>query len=212
MGKLRAFLSRLNAPLIREHQERDLALELDAHVEMLTDDNIRAGIPPKEARRQARLVLGGMESIKEDCRDRWNIPSLSSCWRDLCYAARVLSGNRTFAAAAILTLALGIGANTAIFSLLNAVMLRKLPVRQPQELVFFGKAHNAGSNDVLPTGHVQLFSYPFYREFRRENRVFSDVAAIGSILSGAHGRVSHGTNQSNTDLDGSDLENSGSEP
>jgi len=193
MSQLRAFISRLKAPLIRELQDRDLALELDSHIQMLTDDNIRAGIPPEEARRQAQLVLGGMESIKEDCRDRWNIPFLSSCWRDLCYAARVLGRNRTFAATAILTLALGIGANTAIFSLLNAVLLRKLPVRQPQELVFFGKAHNTGSNDVLPTGSVQLFSYPFYREFRRENRIFSDVAAIGSIPFGAHGRVARST-------------------
>src|SRR5580658_4716069 len=189
MKPLRVFLARLRAPLIGECRDRDLAFELDAHLQMLTDDNIRAGLPPEEARRQARLVLGGLESVKEDCRDRWDFPFLSSFWRDLRYAARTLGRNRTFAATAILTLALGIGANTAIFSLLNAVLLRNLPVRQPQQLVFFGKAHNAGSNDVLPTGHVQLFSYPFYRQFQRENRVFTDVAAICSILSAAHGLV-----------------------
>jgi predicted permease len=196
MKLLRAFLSRLNAPLIGECRDRDLALELDAHLEMLTDDNLRAGLAPEEARRRARIALGGLESVKEDCRDRWDFPFLSSFWRDLRYAARTLGRNRTFAATAILTLALGIGANTAIFSLLNAVLLRNLPVRQPQQLVFFGKAHNAGSNDVLPTGDVQLFSYPFYREFRRENRVFSDVAAICSIPFAAHGRVAP-----NTDLE-----------
>src|ERR1700729_3845145 len=191
MKLLRRFWVRLSAPLIREWQDRELALELDAHRQMLTDDNMRAGISPEEARRRAHIALGGLESVKEECRDRREFTLLSSLWRDLCYAARTLRRNRTFAATAILTLGLGIGANTAIFSLLNALMLRNLPVSQPRQLVFFGRAHAGGSNDVLPRGNVELFSYPFYREFRREDRVFSNVAAICSQSFATHGRLAH---------------------
>lgn len=189
MRHLRALLSRLNAPLLREKRERDLALQLEVHIEMLTADNIRAGVPPEEARRQARLVLGSVESIKEECRERWAPPLLASLWRDLFYGARVLNKNRIFAATAILTLALGIGANTAIFSLLNAVMLRNLPVRQPQQLVLFGKGLATGSTGFLPNEPTTLFSYPFYRQFRHDNSVYSDVLAISSILFRTHGRI-----------------------
>lgn len=90
---------------------------------------------------------------------------------------------------AILTLALGIGANTAIFGVLNAVLLRNLPVKKPQELVLFGKGEWVGASDTLPDGNWQLFSYSFYREFRASNRVFSNVAAISSVLCTTHGRV-----------------------
>lgn len=194
MRFLRAFLARLNAPLLRERRERDLALQLEMHVDMLTEENIRAGVDRVEARRMARLTLGGVESIKEKCRDRWEAPLIASLWRDVFYAVRVLNKNRVFAATAVLTLALGIGANTAIFSLLNAVMLRELPVREPQQLVFFGKAQAQGSGGSLPNHSTQLFSYPFYRLFRRDNQVFADVAAIHSMLFATHGRVSGNAN------------------
>ncbi|MGI8741969.1 MAG: ABC transporter permease [Bryobacteraceae bacterium] len=109
--------------------------------------------------------------------------------RDLSYAARQLLKNPGFAITAVLMLALGIGANTAIFSLLNAILLRTLPVRQPAQLVFFGKAQASGDTSFLPHGSTQVFSYPFFREFRRRNQVFSEVAAIQSFLVASHGRV-----------------------
>ncbi len=187
MKPLSAYLARLRGA--DQRRELDLALELDAHIEMLTDDNIRAGIPPEEARRLASIAMGGMEQIKDDCRDRWSFPWLASLRRDLSYAVRVLAKSPTFTATAVLTLALGIGANTAIFSLMNAILLRNLPVRQPQQLVFFGDAKATGSTGFWPDGDTQLFSYPFFRQFRQENQVFSDVAAIASILFNTHGRV-----------------------
>ncbi len=112
--------------------------------------------------------------------------------QDLRYAVRQLRTSPGFTVTAVLTLTLGIGANTAVFSLLNAVLLRNLPVRDPQQLALFGKGRWSGSVDDLPNRSWQLFSYPFFREFRQKNEVFSEVAAIDSILFGAHGRVAGG--------------------
>ena len=109
--------------------------------------------------------------------------------RDLSYAARQLLKSPGFTIVAVLMLALGIGANTAIFSLLNAVLLRNLPVRQPEQLFLFGKAEQSGSTNFIPHGSTQAFSYPFFREFRRRNESFSDVAAIQSFVVASHGRV-----------------------
>ena len=113
--------------------------------------------------------------------------------QDIRFGLRQLRKSVGFSSVAIITLALGIGANTAIFSLLNAVLLRNLPVQEPQQLVLFGKGSWRGSVDSLPNRSWQLFSYPFFREFRQKNQVFSDVAAIDSILFGTHGRVADGT-------------------
>ena len=104
--------------------------------------------------------------------------------QDIRYSFRMLRKSPGFSAIAILTLALGIGANTAVFSLLNAVLLRSLPVRNPQQLLLFGKGRWTGSVNDLPNRSWQLFSYPFFQEFRQKNEVFSDVAAIDSILFG----------------------------
>src|SRR5262245_60262963 len=95
---------------------------------------------------------------------------------DLRYAMRQLSKSPGFAVVAILTLAVGIGANTAIFSLLNAVVLRKLPVSAPHELVFFGDSSAEGSTGYLASGRA--FSYPFYLEFRDRNQTFASIAAV----------------------------------
>jgi MacB-like protein len=121
--------------------------------------------------------------------------------QDLRYALRQLRKSPTFATIAVLTLALGIGANTAIFTLLNAVLLRSLPVREPEQLMLFGKGTWRGSVDDLPNRSWQLFSYPFFRDFRQESHVFSDVAAIDSILFSTHGRVAGGTNLEKIDIE-----------
>jgi predicted permease len=108
---------------------------------------------------------------------------------DLKFALRQLLRNPGFTAVAGLTLALGIGANTAIFSLLNAVLLRQLPVPQPRRLVLFGKGDSAGSTDSFPNASWTLFSYPMFQEMRRHNTALSDLAAIKSLLLSPHGRL-----------------------
>src|SRR5580765_8145264 len=121
--------------------------------------------------------------------------------QDLRFGLRQLRKSVGFTSIAVITLALGIGANTAIFSLLNAVLLRNLPVQDPQQLMLFGKGTWRGSMDELPNRSWQLFSYPFFREFRQKNVVFSDVAAIDSILFGTHGRVDGGTSVEKIDVE-----------
>lgn len=112
--------------------------------------------------------------------------------QDLRYGLRMLLKHKGFTAVAVLSLALGIGANTAIFSLIDAVMLRSLPVQEPQRLVLFGKAESAGIDIGFPNSSWDLFSYPTYREVRQRNQVFSDVAAVHSFSSRVHGVVHAG--------------------
>jgi predicted permease len=107
--------------------------------------------------------------------------------QDFRYGLRMLLRNKLFSLIAVLSLALGIGANTAIFSLLDAVLLKSLPVREPDKLVLFGDGDEWPMLGGLPDRSWELFSYPFYREVRQRNEVFSDVAAIMSITWGIHG-------------------------
>jgi hypothetical protein len=115
---------------------------------------------------------------------------MGGLFSDIRYAIRLLLKSPAFSLVAALSLALGIGANTAIFTLIDAVMLRTLPVRNPQELMLLGKGDWVGITDGLPSGPVQLFSHPFYRELREKNGVFSDVLAQQSFNTRAHVRVS----------------------
>jgi len=109
--------------------------------------------------------------------------------QDLRYGLRMLLKHKGFTAVAVLSLALGIGANTAIFSLIDAVMLRSLPVHEPERLVLFGKAESAGITIGFPDSSWDLFSYPTYSEVRQRNQVFSDLAAVHSFPSRVHGVV-----------------------
>ena len=114
--------------------------------------------------------------------------------QDFRFGVRQLRKSPGFTSVAVITLALGIGANTAIFSLLNAVLLRSLPVQKPEQMVLFGNGNWRGSIDSLPNRSWQLFSYKFFREFRQKNQAYSDVAAVSSILFATHGRVAGGAN------------------
>src|ERR1700722_2043848 len=118
----------------RRETEQALARELRYHVDRQIELNLARGMGPEEARREAVLSVGGVEALKDDCRDARSGRFLETLWQDLRYGTRVLLKNRAFSLAAILTLALGIGANTAIFSLVYGVLLRPLPYQDGSQL------------------------------------------------------------------------------
>ena len=165
----------------RAKREQDLEREIRAHMELEEEEQRTAGVRADEARYAARRAFGNVDLIKEITREMWGWTSLERLGQDLRYAARMMRNSPGFTVVAVLSLALGIGGNTAIFSLMNAVMLRALPVQEPDRLVLFGAGRAVGITDSLPDRSWQLFSYPFYRQVQRENRVFSGVASMMSL-------------------------------
>jgi predicted permease len=155
----------------RDRVERELDDELRDHLERKTEEYVARGMTPEEARRRARLDLEGIEQTKEKCRDARRVNWMRDLIQDLRFGLRMLRKSPGFTAVAVLTLALGIGANTAIFSLIDQVVLQLLPVKHPEQLVLvvergirFGGSW--GDNDI---------SYPMYRDFRDGNQVFSGM-------------------------------------
>lgn len=162
MRRLRAWLLRLVGTFSGARRERDLDDELEGHVQLHIADNIRAGMTPDVARRRAIIALGGIEQIKEKYRERYGLPILTHLIRDTRYGVRTLRRSPGFAAAAIVTLGLGLGANMAIFRFVDAVLLKSLPVPNPEQLVL-----------VRPWS----FSYPAFRELAARNAdVFASAA------------------------------------
>ena len=172
MRQLRALLVRLASIFDRGRLDRELAAELESHVAMHIDDNLRAGMTAVEARRQALLKLGGVAQVTERYRERRGLPLLENLIRDLRFAARMLLRNPGFSIVAVLTLALGIGANTAIFSVINAVLLRPLPFPRSERLVLLWAtdAESGRTEDVT--------SYPNFSDWRARSRSFERMAAF----------------------------------
>jgi predicted permease len=172
MRKLRSWVARLVASLTPSRHERDMAAELESHLQLHVDDNVRAGMSPAEARRRALVAIGGLEATKERYRDRRGLPIVDALRQDVVYAARTLRKNPGFTAVAVATLALGIGANAAIFSVVNAVLLRPLPFAHPSRLVMVFATDSARGDQY------DVASYPAFLDWQAQNHSFESMAAF----------------------------------
>ena len=171
-GPWRERWERLLGFVLRRRVDRDLEAEFASHMEMAVEDNVRSGMSPDQARRAAAVRFGTRLSAAEQAGDQRGLPALESFFSDLGYALRGMRKSPAFAAVVILTLALGIGANTALFSLVEAVTLRSLPVRDPGSLYFLVNAGAKGPNGAPP--------YECYERFRDNARSFEGMAAFAA--------------------------------
>lgn len=168
----RRLFSRCRAVFSRQSLDADFAEELAQHIEAATEDNLRRGMTPEEARRQAHVALGGVEQARELHRDARGLPWLENLFRDFRFAARSLLRTPGSAALAVLLLALGIGANTAAFSVLNAFLFRPLPYEHSEELV---SIYESSAKQRISQFSV---SGPKYLAWREQNPVFHDIGAL----------------------------------
>src|SRR6516225_10143830 len=157
----------------RKKLEGDLDRELRYHLDRRITDLERSGLPPEEARRQAVLALGGVAQIQEEVRDVWLTRWLRDFVYDLRFSVRSFLRSPSFTAAAVLSLALGIGATTAIYSLVDQVVLHALPVREPGRLVLID--WNGYEATVNAFGSYHLLSYPLCRDLQEQERFFEGV-------------------------------------
>jgi putative ABC transport system permease protein len=168
-------------------RRREVDEEIAFHLQREAEENMARGMTPEEARRRAAIDFGGKQRVREECREQRPGWTLESIWRDVKYGARGLARNPMFTAVAVLTLALAIGANTTIFSLLDQALMQALPVKDPGQLVvlsFAGATQgHRESHGGDSTGHVHSFSYPMYKDLRDRNTVFSGLigAAPASV-------------------------------
>jgi predicted permease len=163
--KLRAFWIRLRGMIGARRNDDDFAAELESHVALHTDDGIRAGLSPEEARWQALIRLGGMEQTRQAYRERRGLPWLETLARDFAYSLRRLGKHPAVTAIAILSIGLGIGANATIFSMVSRFLLCPAPVGDPSSLLA-----------VYPGSGVGGFSWPLYKDLRDQARSLSNVA------------------------------------
>src|SRR5712664_3920497 len=167
MRSLRRFLSRLANLARRREQDERLREEIAEHIALQTAENLRAGLSPVEAQRQAMLKFGGVEAMKQDYRAERGLLFIENLMRDVRFAFRQLRKSPGFTAVAVVTLAMAIGANAIVFSVMDALILRPLNVPQPASLY--------GTEYGVDTGFQ---SYPNYIDLRDRNRSFDGLAAF----------------------------------
>lgn len=171
MTLLREAWARLLSFFRKQERDRDFDEELASHIELAIEENLRRGMGPAEARRQARIQLGGIEQSKEAHRETRGLPWLEAAALDLRYAMRSMRRTPGLTLAIIAVLSIGVGANTAVFTLLNTLMLRSLPVREPGQLVEFLNAYPGDPR-------LNVFHRKYLETFRARNKSFSDITGI----------------------------------
>ena len=192
MSRLRRILSRFRNLFRNNRAEEELAREVASHLTLLADDFERRGMSPEEARLAAKRAYGGVEQAKQADRDERSLLWIEQTVQDLRYALRMLARSPGFATVAILTLALGIGANSAIFSVIDAAMLRSLPAEDPQRLVIFswsshhkpklsGHSDYGDCDDDVRARDCSV-SVPFYEALRSHTATLSGVTAFAGPL------------------------------
>ncbi len=177
MNRLRQSIIRLRELFNKHHRAAQLDAELQTHLALLIDQNLARGLSPEAARRAAQIQLGGPDQIKESVHDHRALPFLETLWQDVHFAARMLRKSPGFTAVAILTLALGIGATTAVFSLVNAVLLKPLPYPHAERIVFPWRQIPPGINlgyDTVPWGRVAFL------KMSQQTKTFAALGAFQS--------------------------------
>ncbi len=167
---------RVKALVKRRSLERDLEEELQFHLAKRAEKNRTSGLGADDAQVAARRQFGNVTLVKEDCRDMWIFAWAETLWKDVRYGARILAKSPGFAAIVVFSLALGIGANTAVFSVMNAVLLHGLPYEHPEELATIFSTHKwdpSSDRDVVPLADVATW--------KKANHVFADMGAVGFI-------------------------------
>ena len=170
MRQLRAWLLRFKGLFLKDAREREFADEIESHLQMHIDDNIRAGMSPQEARRVAVMKLGGVDQTKEAYRDRATIPFLESMVQDLRFTLRQLRKNPAFTVTATVMVALGIGASVAIFAFVDAALIKPLPYQNPSRLLYV--------TETTPDIPRAALSYPDYLDWKKLNRVFDSTGCL----------------------------------
>ena len=191
---------RLRSLFRRDQVEQDLNEELQSHLEKKTQEFVNAGLSPEEARRKARREFGGVELVKENCRDARRVSYIQDLLQDVSFGLRMLRNNPGFTVIVVLSLALGIGANTAVFTLIDAVMLRMLPVTNPHELVSLNLAGPTDPQQFPRDVDGDLstqFPYPAFVQMREHNQALSALFAFKdagrlSVLVNGNAETAHG--------------------
>ena len=182
MRTLRRFFRRLRSLATTRQDEERLRAEIEEHLALQTAENVRAGLSPVEARRQAVLKFGGVEAMKESYREQRGFTLLETLMQDTRHVLRRLRMAPVFTATTVLTLALGIGATTSIFTLVNAVLLKSLPVTNPGELYRVGReTHCCYSAGYSQDKEFSIVSYDLYKYLRDNTKGFVELAAFPSI-------------------------------
>ena len=193
MGMISSIAAGLRSLFAKRRVERELDDELSAFAEAAAADHQSRGMTPEDARRAALTEMGSRNALKHQVlSSRWE-SHVESLLKDIRIGIRGLAKTPGFTVVALLSLALGIGANTAIFTLINAVLLRSLPVSHPEQLYLFGQGKWRGSTGGMPDASWQLFSYRFFKDFSAQTQSFSGVAAQSSIQMSSHISIAGGS-------------------